>query len=151
MKNNSLAGNDLPKISKRWNMKKALYFLGFSMALGSSCWASEQTFSFNLPSFGGNPLNTSHYLALLDSQKQLVIDEEENVSTVERFTEDLERRLLSSLASDIVNQIFGIDSEDNGQFQVGNMDVTYNTVNDDLIITITDGLTTTEVVVPNID
>lgn len=111
--------------------------------------ASDQTFNFNLPSFSGNGATTSYYTALLEAQKrpEETFDEQ---STLEGFTEDLERRLLSSLATDIVNEIFGDDAASSGSFTVGGLDVIFDTVNGDVVVNISDGITTTEITVPGI-
>ncbi len=109
--------------------------------------SSDQTFSFNHPSFGGSGLNSAYYLSLLESQKQF---EEEEKTSLEQFSEDLERRILSTLASDVVEQIFGEDASADGSFTVGGLDVTYETVGGDVHITLTDGIGTTEIIVPEL-
>ncbi|WP_052261654.1 curli assembly protein CsgF [Leisingera sp. ANG-M1] len=117
-------------------------------ALGAPACASDQTFSFNLPSFGGSGLSSSYYLNLLETQKRPKEDERQRPSSLEQFSQDLERRLLSTLSSNIVEEIFGEDRSESGSFSAGGLDVVYETVGGDVVVTITDGVTTTEIIVP---
>jgi len=121
----------------------------FSFGLATSAWASDQVFSFNQPSFGGNGLRSSYYLNLMESQNQFV-EERTRLSTLEQFSADLERRLLSTLSTNIVEEIFGEDRSESGSFTAGGLEVIYETVGDEVIVTITDGVTTTTITVPSI-
>jgi|TARA_B110000908_G_C10253853_1_gene453980 curli production assembly/transport component CsgF len=111
--------------------------------------AGGYNFSFQLPAFGGNAINTSYYLSLLDSQKRPKVTETED-SQIKTFAEDLERRLLTTLASDIVSKIFGDDATASGNFTVGELDVSYDTINGDVVVTLADGISTTQIVVPGV-
>ena len=89
----------------------------------------------------------SHFLKLLESQK---LPESEELDTITQFTEDLERRLLSGLATEISSQIFGQDGAPDGAFMVGGLEVLYETVGGDVVVTLTDGISMTEIVVPGL-
>lgn len=91
-------------------------------------------------------MTASHFLNLLESQKQPVASESD---TITQFTEDLERRLLSGLATEISSQIFGQDDAPDGVFLVGGLEVNYQTIGGDVVVTLTDGISTTEIVVPS--
>lgn len=130
-------------------MRLVLRATGLSLLMASSAAASDQVFSFNLPSFGGNGMAASYYMALLENQK-IPEDKAVEETTLERFQEDLERRLLSSLASDIVNQIYGPDAQTSGSFTVGGLDVVFDTINGDVVVTLSDGISTTEITVPGL-
>ena len=117
--------------------------------ISTSVAASEMTFRFNLPSFGGSGLSSSYYLALLESQKQPQESQTED-STLEQFTNDLERRLLSSLANEITDQIFGENSASSGNFSIGGLNATFDTVGGNVVVTISDGISTTQITVPSI-
>ena len=112
--------------------------------------AGKLDFEFQLPSFGGNPLASSYYLAMIESQKQPQEKTAAEDTQLQRFQEDLERRLLTTLASTITTQIFGDDATPEGSFSVGDLDINYATVGDDVRVTLTDGVTTTEIVVPGL-
>jgi curli production assembly/transport component CsgF len=131
------------------SLKKWLLSVAILVLMPCAADASDQKFSFNLPSFGGNPLASTYYLSLLESQKKPKEPAEEQ-STIDAFTEDLERRLLSSLASDVVSNIFSDNASESGAFSVGGLDVSFETVNGDVIVTISDGVETTEITVPGI-
>ncbi len=125
--------------------RSTLFPLVFSLLCGPVN-ATDFSFQFRNPSFGGDPLAASHFLNLLESQKQPVADE---TDTISQFTEDLERRLLSGLATEISSQIFGQDSTPDGTFLVGGLEVQYQTIGGDVVVTLTDGISTTEIVVPS--
>lgn len=71
-------------------------------------------------------------------------------SQIKTFAEDLERRLLTTLASDIVSKIFGDDATASGNFTVGELDVSYDTIDGDVVVTLADGISTTQIVVPGV-
>lgn len=74
--------------------------------------AADMSYKFNLPSFGGNPNNTSYYLNLLEQQKPDFDDgsDETAQTDFEIFQEQLRRRVLSALTSNIVSSIYGVDN-----------------------------------------
>ncbi|MDG2341331.1 MAG: curli assembly protein CsgF [Paracoccaceae bacterium] len=112
---------------------------------GHSARATDLGFRFHNPSFGGDPMAASHFLNLLEAQKIPTVEESD---TIAQFTEDLERRLLSGLATEISSQIFGQDDTTEGAFVVGGLAVQYETVGTDVVVTLTDGISTTEIIVP---
>lgn len=111
--------------------------------------ASDLTFSFNNPAFGGNPGNTTYYLTMLENQK-LPKESEDEQTALQQFSEDLERRILSTLSTTIIQQIFGENATPSGTFTAGGLTVTYETVGNEVRITISDGITTTTIVVPSV-
>jgi len=124
------------------------FFLSLLTVIGlgaSGAHASDLRFKFNNPSFGGDPMRASHLMKLMDAQKQPVPVEKD---TILQFTEDLERRLLSGLATEITSQIFGQDGATEGAFFVGGLEVTYETLGGDVVVTLSDATGTTEIVVP---
>lgn len=128
-------------------MKGWIVKFGWLVFLATSATASDLTFKFHNPSFGGDPMAASHFLKLLESQK---LPEVEETDAITQFTEDLERRLLSGLATEISSQIFGQDSAPDGTFSVGGLEVVYATIGSDVVVTLTDGISITEIVVPGI-
>ena len=81
---------------------------------------AELTYRFTLPSFGGNGLNTNYFLNLLEQQKPDFNPTREKTD-VELFEEQLRRRLLSAVASNIVSDIYATDA--NAQAQDGEVSV----------------------------
>ena len=114
---------------------------------GTIATATDLSFQFHNPSFGGDPMAASHFLKLLESQKIPVSDE---LDTISQFTEDLERRLLSGLATEISSQIFGHDGAPEGAFMVGGLEVLYETIAGDVVVTLSDGISMTEIIVPGL-
>lgn len=107
--------------------------------------AGDMRFRFSNPSFGGDPMATSHFMKLLEAQK---MPKPAETDAIQQFTEDLERRLLSGLATEISTQIFGQDGTTDGNFSVGGLEVSYETIGADVVVTLTDGLSLTEIIVP---
>lgn len=113
--------------------------------------ASDLRFSYDLPAFGGSGMNNSYYMTMLENQKRVFEEEEPEQTQLERFREDLERRLLTTLASQITQQIFGSDATPGGSFEIGDLAVNYTTDADgNVIITLNDGNSTTEIIVPEV-
>ena len=115
--------------------------------LATPAHTTDLSFQFHNPSFGGDPMAASHFLKLLESQKIPISDE---LDTISQFTEDLERRLLSGLATEISSQIFGLGGAPEGAFMVGGLEVLYETIGGDVVVTLSDGISMTEIIVPGL-
>lgn len=100
-------------------MTKAIFQASLLLAMAippTGLNAADMNYEFSLPSFGGNPNNTSYYLNLLEQQKP-DFDTGSGSSAVaktdfEIFQEQLRRRVLSALTSNIVSSIYGVDNSD---------------------------------------
>lgn len=88
-----------------------LYVTAFAPA---ALRAEDMSYKFNLPSFGGNPNNTSYYLNLLEQQKPNFSDDSAGSvaakTEFEIFQDQLRRRVLSAVSSNIVSSIYGVDN-----------------------------------------
>ncbi|WP_394242399.1 curli assembly protein CsgF [Halopseudomonas laoshanensis] len=78
------------------------------LALGAGASATELVYTPVNPSFGGNPLNGSWLLSNAQSQNSHRADSSSRssasgISALQRFTSQLESRLLSQLLTDIQN------------------------------------------------
>ena len=118
--------------------------------------AQELVYTPVNPSFGGNPFNSSHLLATAEVDRP---DEDSSSSSfgsasgstqTSFFVRQLESRILSRLSLDIVDAIFGDDSEPSGQFTFGDTVLTFETLLDGTIVveiidTVTGDITTIEV------
>jgi curli production assembly/transport component CsgF len=108
-------------------------------------------------SFGGNPFNSSHLLAIAEidrpdpppSSSSFGSDRTESTQT-SFFVRQLESRILSRLSLDITNAIFGDDAEPSGEFTFADTTLTFETLLDGTIVveiidTTTGNTTTIEV------
>lgn len=97
-------------------LRNAIQTLSFIAAVATPipAFAGDMSYEFNLPSFGGNPNNTSYYLNLLEQQKPDFDDGSGDLTQTEFeiFQEQLRRRVLSALTSNIVSSIYGVDNSD---------------------------------------
>lgn len=95
----------------------------FSGGLGTQLSAGELVYTPINPAFGGNPYNYSWLLDSADIQNQHEED------PLEDFEDDLNSRILSTLASRIVSSAFGSygDELQGGQYQFGNYDIIIST------------------------
>lgn len=135
-------------------LSKALY-LGLGTCVGclvasGTPYASELKFQFQNPGFGGNPLGSTYYLSMLESQKQLkekTSSELDSQNTVEDFAESLKSRILSAVASKITQDIFGNETT-TGKFTIDDLLLDYQVVGDQVVINLTDGVSNTTITVP---
>jgi curli production assembly/transport component CsgF len=77
------------------------------------------------PAFGGNPFATDHLLAVADRQNKYTAPSSSSSDPTDRFINSLQSRLLSGLASQVTEAIFGDDPQDSGSFTVGDQRVTF--------------------------
>lgn len=120
------------------------------LALPSPVIADDMAFRFTLPGLGGSPGMTSYYLNQLENQKLDFADEDEQTA-LESFEEQLERRILSAVASQIVGSIYGGDLVGDQVFEVGDLIINYSDVPDEngnICVTIVDGVSSSSVCVP---
>jgi len=114
--------------------------------------AQELVYTPVNPSFGGNPFNSAHLLGVANAQ-----DDTEAPSSgssgdpqADLFIRQLQSRLLSGLASEVSNAIFGDNPQDYGRVVFGDQIVEFQRGLDSITLTIFDASTgtTTEIVVP---
>lgn len=133
--------------------KRAILLCALASLSCVSAEASDTNFAFTLPSFGGSGLNSSYYLNLLEQQKGDFSSGQEKTD-IEVFEEQLRRRMLSAIASNIVSDIYGTDSTtpSEGEVDVGDLNIVYEkrVDQDQFCVTITDVFlnSTTETCVP---
>jgi curli production assembly/transport component CsgF len=116
--------------------------------------AQELTFEFNNPSFGGNPFNSAHLLGIASAQNKYkdpdAIDRDDPAA---QFVRTLQSRLLSAVASQITDLIFGENAQDSGLIRFGDQEISFVRGVDGVTLTITNLLdgSVTEIVVPLLD
>lgn len=87
----------------------------------SPAYAGELVYQPINPAFGGNPYNYNWLLESANTQ-----NEYKEVDPIEDFNNTLNKRILSTLASRIVDQAFGGYGDDlqSGQYQFGDYTIT---------------------------
>ena len=125
-----------------------------TLALCLSCTAASQELVCepNNPSFGGNPFNSSHLLGIANAQNSFTApqDELEQETQAELFIRQLENRLLSGLANQVADAIFGDNPQHSGTIAFDDQIIEFVRGLDSITITVTDLSTgtTTEIVLP---
>lgn len=97
------------------------------------------------PSFGGNPFYSSHLLGVAGAQNKYDDHEKDDLLGGTGADMDFERvirqSLLSRIASQIANQIYGENALDQGQFVIGSTTVKFFRQGGQTIVDIIDGAT----------
>ena len=133
-------------------------YIALTLAAALPLRASELTYTPTNPSFGGNPFNSAHLFALANAQNQYKDDgsnRSRSASTqtqAELFVRQLELRLLSSLAGQVTDAIFGENSQDQGEIVFGDQTISFVRGLEAISITIADASTgdVTEISVPTL-
>jgi curli production assembly/transport component CsgF len=110
--------------------------------------------SFTNPSFGGNPFNSSHLLAIANLDRpDKPRDETAPLTEGELFAQQLRSRLLSALSSSLVQAITGSAPGTSGEFIVGDQTIRFERTLTQITVTILDNVTgeTTTITVPVIN
>jgi curli production assembly/transport component CsgF len=137
------------------------------LALASTASAGDLVYTPINPSFGGSPLNSSHLLATANAQREATASDFEEPQTndpaiggtgtttnsdADLFVRQLQGRLLSALAGQVTDAIFGENPQDSGTVQFGDTTVTFERSLGTIRLRIdnaADG-TVTEIVVPQL-
>lgn len=124
-----------------------VFILGFPVQLS----ASELVYQPVNPSFGGNPFNSGHLLgvanAINDYKDPNAVD---NSDPAKQFLRTIQSRLLSTIASQITDLIFGDNPQESGVIRFGDQEIRFLRGLDSVTLTITnftDG-SVTEIIVP---
>lgn len=136
---------------------------------GAPALAGDLVYTPVNPSFGGNPLNSSHLLATANAQRDATasdadIDDmlgggsgggsggSDGNSDADLFVRQLQGRLLSALASQVTDAIFGENPQQNGTVQFGDTEVTFERTPESIRLVISNFLdgSVTEIVVPQL-
>lgn len=119
------------------------------------------------PSFGGSPLNSAHLLATASAQREETARDFRKPETTspagntgtnnqnsdaDLFVRQLQGRLLSALAGQVTDAIFGENPQDSGTVRFGDTTVTFERTLDSIRLTITNAAdgTVTDIVVPQL-
>ncbi|MEM6899434.1 MAG: curli assembly protein CsgF [Pseudomonadota bacterium] len=125
--------------------------VGLSIA-GSMAHAQDLVYEPVNPSFGGNPFNSAHLLGIATAQddNEPPVDEVAETTQAELFLRQLESRLLSGLAREVTDAIFGDDPQESGVVQFGEQSISFERGLDNVTIEVFDATTgqMTEIVLP---
>ena len=122
-----------------------------SLGATTSASASDLVFEFTNPSFGGNPFNSSHLLAVANAQNNTTDpDAIDRTDPAQQFLRTLNSRLLSALATQVTDLIFGENAQDTGTIRFGDQEVSFVRGVESVTLTITNFLdgSVTEIIVP---
>ena len=127
-------------------MKKIITTMLLVCGLSSAANAQDLVYEPVNPSFGGNPFNSAHLLAIANAQNDFErpVEEATSQDELDRFVRSLQSRLLSSLSTQVANAIFGEDAQDEGRIVFGDQTIEFVRTLDGIQLTITeaDGSTT---------
>lgn len=136
----------LKDISRAAFVAAALGFAGFT-----AC-AQELVYTPVNPSFGGDSFNSSHLMAIANAQNDYKDPEVKTTGNtqIDQFLRQLQSRLLSSLAAQVNDAIFGENPQDSGTITFGDQTITFVRLLDSVSLTITDSTTgaVTEISIP---
>ena len=139
-------------------LNRTLIVLVAGALVASPAMASDLVYTPINPTFGGNPLNSSHLLAIASAQRTATASDapvtssssgtggtgtSTSQSNVDLFISQLEGRLLSSLASQVTDAIFGTNPQNHGTITFGSTIVVFDRsdVTHTISLTITDTTT----------
>lgn len=143
----------------------------WSVSLAATIWlsaaaaagAGQLVYTPINPSFGGNPLNSSHLMGLASAQRSATAPQPvggpgsggdpgltPGSSDAELFIRQLQGRLLSALASQVTEAIFGEDPQPGGTIIFGDTRVEFINDPEFIKLTIFDLNGSTEIVVPRL-
>jgi curli production assembly/transport component CsgF len=138
-------------------MQRKLY-VGTALAAGICCAisaqparASDLVYTPINPSFGGNPFNSAHLLGIANSiNKYKDPSAVDSSNPANQFLRTIQSRLLSAVATQVTDLIFGENAQDSGVIRFGDQEISFVRGIDSVTLTITnfaDG-SVTEIVVP---
>ena len=134
-------------------MKLKLFAATMAAFFSHQAEAQELVYEPINPSFGGNPFNSSHLLAIANAQDDNEPPASANSNSnaqADLFVRQLQSRLLSGLAAEVTDAIFGDNPQESGRVVFGDQTIEFVRGLDSITLTIFDATTgtTTEVVIP---
>lgn len=116
-----------------------------AVSMASAASAQELKFQFINPSFGGNPFNSDHLLAIATAQRPERPASEDGttgeLTEAQLFARQIQSRLLSALSSSVVEAITGSSPGTTGEFTVGDQKISFERTLSEIKLTIFDNTT----------
>lgn len=132
-------------------MRKTAAALIMALFCGTAA-ASELIYEPTNPSFGGDPLNSSHLYqgaeianTFTDSSLDSLFQED---TAADEFAAALQSTLIAGAAGQIADAIFETGAPTSGTFMLDGATVSYNTVGGNVVININDGVSTSTLTIP---
>lgn len=123
-----------------------------AVVVGTAASAQDLVYEPVNPSFGGNPFNSAHLLGIATAQddNEPPVDEMEQETQAELFVRQLESRLLSGLAREVTDAIFGDNPQESGVVEFDDQSITFERGLDSVTIEIFDATTgqSTAIILP---
>lgn len=151
-------------ISTRRHPAPGCTALGLALALVMTSpafvLAGDLTYQPNNPSFGGFSGNSSHFYQgaeisnnfkrKKERRDKLLTDSNSpfNTDPIQEFSRTLQSRLLAGLADQITTAIYGENPQGAGTFVVNGTTVSFNTVGNTIFLTVSDGVSVTNIALP---
>lgn len=134
-------------------LKKIIITCVFGIAVSSIANAQGLVYSPINPSFGGSAFNSSHLIGIANAQNKYqdpAVLERQNATATDLFISQLQSRLLSGLASQVTDAIFGDNPQESGKIVFGDQTITYNRGAENVFLVIEDNTngTRTEIEIP---
>lgn len=132
-----------------------LKVLPLTLAIASPVFAESLRFQASNPSFGGNPLNSSHFMGLATKQFTPPTIVREVQSDLEYFADQIQRRTLSAISSAFTAELRNLDLDDPyailpEPFSVGDFYVSYErNASGNIVLNLEQGDDAISVIVPN--
>ncbi|WP_128547015.1 curli production assembly/transport component CsgF [Larkinella soli] len=129
-------------------MKKILLSALFLLSGTAALKAQALTYQPKNPAFGGNSFNAQWLLGSAQAQdtykdpnakKTGPANGLNGASTLQNFTDNLQRQLLSRITQDLIGKQFGEEGLKEGTFTFGEMQVTVSNGTEGVMIRVTDG------------
>lgn len=137
--------------SGRWSRSVRAAWIATLALMAGPALASDLVYVPTNPSFGGNPFNSSHLLGIANAQNKYK-DPSAVSSTdpAQQFLRTLQSRLLSSLATQVTDIIFGENAQNSGLIKFGDQEISFVRGLDSVTLTITNSAdgSVTEIIVP---
>ncbi|HAY07908.1 MAG TPA: curli assembly protein CsgF [Hyphomonas sp.] len=131
--------------------RAAIVAAAFASA-GFAATAQELIYKPVNPSFGGDSFNSAHLLGIANAQNDYKDPNSPTTgnSQIDQFLRQLQSRLLSSLAAQVNDAIFGDNPQQSGTITFGDQVITFVRLLDSVQLTITDNTTgaVTEISIP---
>ncbi|HWE47951.1 MAG TPA: curli assembly protein CsgF [Caulobacteraceae bacterium] len=123
---------------RKWAFLAAVLAAALTVS-AQSAGAQQLVYTPINPAFGGNPGNTAQLEADAAAQNPFKpVNKNQNLTQSQLFAQQLQSELLSSLANQVAEAIFGPNAQPNGTFSFGGETVSFVRTLGEVTITITD-------------
>lgn len=129
----------------------ALAFIALATVENAPAEASDLVYTPINPSFGGSPFNSAHLLSVANAVNRYKDPNAvEGSDPAQQFLRQIQSRVISAAANQIVDLMFGEDAQDSGTVRFGDQQIDFVRGAETVTLTISNGVdgSVTEIVVP---